>query len=55
VSPVDDQLQRQLQLERYAFIAINRDLWARHPDAEKVYRQAVLAIDENFAMVPEGR
>lgn len=50
----EDQLQRQLQLERYAFIAINRNLWARHPDVEKVYRQAVLAIDENFAMVPEG-
>lgn len=50
----EDQLQRQLQLERYAFIAINRDLWQHHPDVERVHRQAVLAIDENFALVPEG-
>ncbi len=50
----DDPLQRELQLERYAYIAINRHLWADHRDVEKVYRQAVLAIDENFALVPEG-
>src|SRR5439155_24847805 len=50
----EDQLQRQLQLERYAYIAANRDLWPRHPDLEKVYRQALLSIDENFSLVPEG-
>ena len=50
----EDQLERQLQLERYAFIAINRELWGRYPEAEKIYRQAVLAIDADFALVPEG-
>jgi iron(II)-dependent oxidoreductase len=50
----EDQLRRQLQLGRYGFIAVNRDLWRSHPEVERVYREAVLKIDEDFAMVPEG-
>ena len=49
-----DLLRRDLQLERYGIIVANRNRWKTHPDGETIYRSALQAIDERFALVPEG-
>jgi len=50
----DDPLERALQLGRYGMIVQQRDRWAEHPGFEKILDAAVKAIDERFALVPEG-
>src|SRR5437773_1858550 len=50
----DDQLQRFLQMERNAYILQNRSRWADHSQLEAVCQAATDAIDEGFALVPEG-
>src|SRR5687767_12178547 len=49
-----DQLRRELQLERYAHILRSRHAWADHPELEAIQEAAENAIDEHFALVPEG-
>jgi len=50
----EDPLQRHLQLERYGFVVRQRSRWCDHPQVEAVFQAAVAAIDERFALVPEG-
>jgi gamma-glutamyl hercynylcysteine S-oxide synthase len=50
----EDPLQRELQLERYGFIIENRQRWKSHPRGESACQRAAAAIDEAFALVPEG-
>lgn len=50
----DDPLKRELQCERYGFVIINRDHWQRHAEAKRLVDQAAQAIDDQFALVPEG-
>lgn len=54
LKPDQDPLQRYLQLERYGAIARGRSQWQDHPMIQSVFQAAVEAIDENFAVVPEG-
>jgi len=49
-----DELHRQFQLERYAYIVMNRHQWKNHPDIDTIYRACMASIDEAFALVPEG-
>ena len=50
----EDPLKRYMQLERYGFVVRQRDQWHDHPLIESLFRAAVEAIDEHFALVPEG-
>lgn len=50
----EDPLKRQLQLERYGFVVRHRHQWEDHPQIEALFQAAVEAIDEHFALVPEG-
>lgn len=50
----DDPLARQIQLERFGFVARQRDRWRDHPLVETMLQSAVDAIDDRFALVPEG-
>ncbi len=49
-----DPLQRFMQLERYGWIVRHRGQMGDHPLIEAVSEAAVEAIDERFAIVPEG-
>src|SRR4029453_19213298 len=50
----DDQLQRFLQMERHAYILQHKNQWADHSQLASVCQAATEAIDESFALVPEG-
>ena len=50
----EDPLRQYLQCERFGLIAVSRDRWRSQAGAEAVVRQALDAIDEAFAVVPEG-
>lgn len=50
----DDPLKRELQCERHGFIIINRDHWRRHAESKRLIDQAAQAIDDRFALVPDG-
>ncbi|NLX12092.1 MAG: formylglycine-generating enzyme family protein [Phycisphaerales bacterium] len=50
----DDSLLRCLQLGRWGFMIGHHQRWRQHPEAEKAYQAAGAAIDENYALVPEG-
>ncbi|MFQ5806114.1 MAG: formylglycine-generating enzyme family protein [Phycisphaerae bacterium] len=50
----DDPLAQALQLGRLGLIVGQRDRWADHPKFEKTRAAAVRAVDERFALVPEG-
>ncbi len=49
-----DQLARTLQQGRFAHILSPPANWVDHPRLEETLRAAAQAIDERFAMVPEG-
>lgn len=49
-----DPLHRELQLERYGFILDNLERWRQHPAVQPIAKSAAEAIDEQFALVPEG-
>lgn len=49
-----DPLTQALQLGRLGLIVAQRDRWADHPDFEKTLRAAVRAVDDYFAIVPDG-
>lgn len=49
-----DPLLRCIQLERFGIITARRDQWRNHVGAQAVLEAAVRAIDEQFALVPEG-
>jgi iron(II)-dependent oxidoreductase len=49
-----DPLAQALELGRLGVIAGQRSEWADHPDFKKVLDAATKAIDESFAIVPEG-
>jgi iron(II)-dependent oxidoreductase len=50
----EDLIQRHAQLERFGFIIRQRHHWSEHPLIESIFQKAVDAIDERFALVPEG-
>jgi len=50
----DDPFERTLQLERYGMALRQRDSWRGQPGGEAAVRAAEQAIDERFALVPEG-
>lgn len=50
----DDPFERTLQLERFGIAAQQRDVWRSQPSGEAAVRTAEQAIDERFALVPEG-
>ncbi|MBX3396272.1 MAG: formylglycine-generating enzyme family protein [Phycisphaerae bacterium] len=49
-----DPLHQAMQLERYAYLIINRSEFKEHPDVDKLCLQACERIDDSFALVPEG-
>jgi len=49
-----DELQQALQLGRFGYILTHAQRWADHPHLEKALDKAASAIDDNFALVPEG-
>lgn len=49
-----DPLQRLVQLERFGVIVRSRNQWNNHPMIESVFQTGVEAIDQRFALVPEG-
>ena len=49
-----DPLKRALQLGRFGHIVLNPGPYRDHPDFKKSYDQAQEAVDEHFALVPEG-
>jgi iron(II)-dependent oxidoreductase len=50
----EDPLKRHMQSERYGFVVRQRHRWGDHPLIEPAFQAAVEAIDERFAIVPEG-
>jgi iron(II)-dependent oxidoreductase len=49
-----DPLRACAQLERWGTVAGDPELWRDHPEFDAVYHKALAAIDEAFALVPEG-
>ncbi len=49
-----DALVQALQTRRYGLIVRGREQWLQHPQFQTVFEEAVRAIDELFALVPEG-
>jgi len=49
-----DPLQRHVQLERFGLIVRGRSQHQDHQMIESVFEKAVEAVDERFALVPEG-
>ncbi len=49
-----DELRRFLQIGRYGVIAANPDRWRGHAEIRSALKRANDAIDNNFALVPEG-
>lgn len=49
-----DPLQQFLQLERYGCVVRQRHQWGDHPLIQAASEAAIEAIDEQFAIVPEG-
>jgi iron(II)-dependent oxidoreductase len=49
-----DPLRQALQTRRFGRILQGRRPWADHPDFKKTYDAASRALDECFALVPEG-
>jgi gamma-glutamyl hercynylcysteine S-oxide synthase len=49
-----DPLKRLLQQERFGRLVRRHERLAAHPQLETVFQAAVDAIDEHFALVPEG-
>jgi len=50
----DDPLERHVQLERFGFVLRHGQQWRGHARAQSLFADAAAAIDEHFAMVPEG-
>jgi iron(II)-dependent oxidoreductase len=50
----DDPLEQALQLGRFGVIVGQQDRWRDHPKFKKALTEAIRAIDERFALVPEG-
>jgi len=50
----EDALQRHMQSERFGFVVRQRQRWSDHPLIEPAFQAAVEAIDDRFAIVPEG-
>ena len=49
-----DPLAQAMQTARLGQIIGQRARWADHPEFQSVFNAAVQAVDENFALVPEG-
>jgi len=49
-----DALLQALQTRRYGLIVRGRQQWLQHPHFQSVFEEAVKAVDELFALVPEG-
>lgn len=49
-----DPLRRLVQLERYGHLLATRARWSVHPDAKAILETLNQAIDDAFALVPEG-
>lgn len=49
-----DPLAQALRLGRFGVIVRQRKQWADHPNFRKMLGEATRAIDEQFALVPEG-
>ena len=54
VAYADDPFKRTLQLERFGVALRQRDVWRGQAGGEAAVRAAEQAIDERFALVPEG-
>jgi iron(II)-dependent oxidoreductase len=50
----DDPLRRMWQLERFGAIVAGAAQWQQHPQGKAALDYAMRAIDERFALVPEG-
>jgi iron(II)-dependent oxidoreductase len=50
----DDPLAQALQLGRFGLIVGPQRHWADHPKFKKAFAAATAAVDERFALVPEG-
>jgi iron(II)-dependent oxidoreductase len=49
-----DPLAQALQQNRLGQIVSNRDQWGKHPQLNRLFEAAVRAVDERYALVPEG-
>lgn len=49
-----DPLRRMWQLERFGAVLASQEQWSRHPEWKAAIDFATRAIDERFALVPEG-
>jgi iron(II)-dependent oxidoreductase len=49
-----DELKRHMQLERFGMIVANAPRWRTQPEFRNAIAEANRAIDEQFALVPEG-
>jgi len=54
VTLTDDPLRRFLEQGRYGIVLAHGEAWAGQPGIEEVCRAATAAIDDRFALVPEG-
>jgi gamma-glutamyl hercynylcysteine S-oxide synthase len=52
--PEQDPLERHIQLERFGVIVRGRSQWGEQRMIESTFQKAVEAVDERFALVPEG-
>lgn len=50
----EDPLRACMQLERFGVVVTRGEKWRAHPDYENVFQAALDAIDQRFALVPEG-
>ncbi len=49
-----DPLRQFVQLERYGVVVVNREGCRNHPEGKALWQAAVDAVDQRFALVPEG-
>jgi iron(II)-dependent oxidoreductase len=50
----EDPLRACMQLERFGVVVTRGERWRAHDDYERTFQAALDAIDERFALVPEG-
>jgi iron(II)-dependent oxidoreductase len=50
----EDELVRYFQQERYGLITAHPHKWQNHPKGKQIQQAAMEAIDNGFALVPEG-
>jgi len=50
----EDPLRACMQLERFGVVVTRGERWRAHQDYERTFQAALDAIDDRFALVPEG-